>query len=112
MVIANSRFYGKGMAIAPDAAIDDGELDVVVIEAAGRLDLIRSLPKVYDGAHVALRRGQGAARDPGHRVRSVRRHRRRPSPSAPTASRSASCPATGDEPLVVDIRPGAVKILR
>ena len=54
VVIANSRFYGKGMAIAPDASIDDGELDVIVIEAAGRLDLIRALPKVYDGAHVAL----------------------------------------------------------
>ncbi len=31
VVVANSRFYGKGMDIAPDAAIDDGEVDVVVI---------------------------------------------------------------------------------
>lgn len=53
-VLANSGYYGKGMHIAPDARVDDGRLDVVVIEAAGRMDLIRSLPKVYDGRHVTL----------------------------------------------------------
>lgn len=54
VVIANSRYYGKGMAIAPGASVDDGLLDVIVIEAASRNGLIRSLPKVYDGAHVDL----------------------------------------------------------
>ena len=54
VVIANSRYYGKGMAIAPDASVSDGLLDVIVIEAASRTGLIRSLPKVYDGGHVAL----------------------------------------------------------
>ena len=42
------------MQIAPAARVDDGVLDVVVIEAASRLELMRSLPKVYDGAHVEL----------------------------------------------------------
>lgn len=54
VVVANSAYYGKGMQIAPPAALEDGLLDVVVIEAAGRLALMRSLPKVYDGGHVAL----------------------------------------------------------
>ncbi|MEI5673539.1 MULTISPECIES: diacylglycerol kinase family protein [unclassified Nocardioides] len=54
VVVANSAYYGKGMKIAPAAAVDDGLLDVVVIEAASRLELVRSLPKVYDGGHVAL----------------------------------------------------------
>ncbi|WP_110207684.1 diacylglycerol/lipid kinase family protein [Nocardioides daejeonensis] len=54
VVTANSAFYGSGMKIAPPAVLDDGELDIVVIAAAGKLDLIRSLPKVYDGSHVAL----------------------------------------------------------
>ena len=40
------------MKIAPAAVIDDGVLDVVVIEAASRLELLRALPTVYDGAHV------------------------------------------------------------
>ena len=52
VVVANSAYYGKGMKIAPAAVIDDGVLDVVVIEAASRLELLRALPTVYDGAHV------------------------------------------------------------
>lgn len=54
VVVANSGYYGKGMHIAPDASVDDGLLDVVVIEAASKLSLMRSLPKVYDGGHVVL----------------------------------------------------------
>ncbi|MCW2866314.1 MAG: diacylglycerol kinase, catalytic region [Marmoricola sp.] len=54
VVVANSGFYGKGMHIAPDASVTDGLLDVVVIEAASRRELMRALPKVYDGAHVRL----------------------------------------------------------
>ncbi len=54
VVVANSAYYGKGMRIAPSARPDDGLLDVVVIEAASRWDLIRSLPKLYDGSHVDL----------------------------------------------------------
>ncbi|HEX8781513.1 MAG TPA: diacylglycerol kinase family protein [Nocardioides sp.] len=54
VVVANSAFYGKGMRIAPDARLDDGLLDVVVIAAASRRGLVRSLPTVYDGRHVDL----------------------------------------------------------
>jgi YegS/Rv2252/BmrU family lipid kinase len=54
VVVANSRYYGAGMAIAPAARLDDGLLDVVVIEAASKRALIRALPKVYDGRHVEL----------------------------------------------------------
>ena len=42
------------MKIAPAAGVDDGLLDVVVIEAASKRALIRALPTVYDGRHVAL----------------------------------------------------------
>jgi len=111
VVIANSRYYGKGMAIAPDASIDDGELDVVVIEAAGRAGLIRSLPKVYDGAHVALDevtvlRGtrvevSGSYAGTGAAV-----------PVGADGEALGDLPAAGDEPMVVEIRPGAVRILR
>ena len=54
VVVANSGYYGSGMKIAPSASVDDGLLDVVVIEAASRRGLIRALPKVYDGTHVDL----------------------------------------------------------
>ncbi len=52
VVIANSGYYGKGMHVAPDAEIDDGLLDIVVVGAASRLALMRALPTIYDGRHV------------------------------------------------------------
>jgi YegS/Rv2252/BmrU family lipid kinase len=54
VVVANSGYYGSGMHIAPGAVLDDGTLDVVVIRAASKLSLIRSMPKLYDGTHVEL----------------------------------------------------------
>jgi YegS/Rv2252/BmrU family lipid kinase len=54
VVVANSGYYGSGMHIAPDAVVDDGVLDVVVIRASSRARLIRAMPKLYDGTHVEL----------------------------------------------------------
>lgn len=54
VVVANSGYYGSGMHIAPMADVHDGVLDVVVLPAGSRLSMIRRLPKVYDGSHVAL----------------------------------------------------------
>lgn len=54
VVVANSGYYGSGMHVAPSAVLDDGLLDVVVIRAASKLRLVRALPKLYDGSHVAL----------------------------------------------------------
>lgn len=52
VVVANSAYYGAGMKVAPTAEPDDGLLDVVVFGAAGRFDLMRSLPMLYDGSHL------------------------------------------------------------
>jgi YegS/Rv2252/BmrU family lipid kinase len=49
---ANSRAYGGGMLLAPDAELDDGELDVVVTAEMSRPRFLLSLPKVFNGSHV------------------------------------------------------------
>ncbi|MGD0454283.1 MAG: diacylglycerol kinase family protein [Solirubrobacteraceae bacterium] len=50
---ANSKMYGGGMRAAPDALLDDGLLEVVVLESVGKLRfLTRILPKVFKGTHV------------------------------------------------------------
>ena len=54
VAIANACSYGGGMRIAPQACIDDGELDVVVVEPPGRAAFIRKLPSVFRGTHVDL----------------------------------------------------------
>jgi len=44
--------FGGGMRIAPDARIDDGMLDLVIVKAISRLALLSVFPKVYVGKHV------------------------------------------------------------
>ncbi len=50
--IANSKAFGGGMFIAPDAELDDGEFDVVVVGEVGKLRFVGNLPKVFKGTHV------------------------------------------------------------
>ena len=53
VVVANGAWYGGGMKIAPPADPADGALDLVLIGALGRGELLRWLPAVYRGAHLA-----------------------------------------------------------
>lgn len=51
---ANGGAYGGGMMLAPDARLDDGLLDVVLIGRASRIEFLRGLRRVFDGTHVNL----------------------------------------------------------
>jgi YegS/Rv2252/BmrU family lipid kinase len=53
VVVCNGRSFGGGMRIAPGARPDDGQLDVVLLGALGRAELICWLPTVYWGGHLA-----------------------------------------------------------
>ena len=46
IVIANGRFAGGGMMLAPNAELDDGLLDVILTDGATRFDVIRELPRI------------------------------------------------------------------
>jgi diacylglycerol kinase (ATP) len=50
--VGNSRFYGGGIPICPEAVLDDGLLDVTVVGAAHRRDLLRILPRLRTGRHL------------------------------------------------------------
>jgi YegS/Rv2252/BmrU family lipid kinase len=50
--VANSRAFGGGMFIAPDAQLDDGEFDIVTVGEVGKLRFVGNLPKVFKGTHV------------------------------------------------------------
>ena len=96
---ASSRAYGGGMFVAPDALLDDGELDVVCVADGPKSRFLANLPKVFKGAHV---------NDPSVRVlrgASVRLE----------ADRPFVVYADGDPiaPLPVTVRalPGAVRII-
>lgn len=52
-VVSNGPYYGQGMKIAPTADPYDGVLDLIVIGDLGRMELLRWLPTVYRGRHLA-----------------------------------------------------------
>ena len=109
VVIANSRFYGKGMAIAPTASVDDGLLDVIVIEAASRSGLIRSLPKVYDGRHVDLDEVHVLT---GRRVTLSGTYAGGAAvPVGADGEALGTLPADGADPLTVELLPAALQLL-
>ena len=51
--VCNSRLIGGGRLIAPDAVIDDGLLDVCLIEGMSALEFVGLARKVAQGEHVA-----------------------------------------------------------
>jgi diacylglycerol kinase (ATP) len=51
---SNTRSYGGGMLICPDADPTDGRLDVTMVQSASRTKLVRLFPTVFKGTHVNL----------------------------------------------------------
>ena len=51
-VVNNLPRFGGGMRIAPDAKIDDGLLDLVIVREISRRQLLAVFPKVYGGRHI------------------------------------------------------------
>jgi diacylglycerol kinase (ATP) len=66
VAVANNLSFGGGMKVAPNAQLDDGLFDVVLVRPLGRLEFLRIYPRVFAGTHIT---------DPRvivHRARSVR----------------------------------------
>jgi YegS/Rv2252/BmrU family lipid kinase len=98
VVVANGAWYGGGMKIAPAAHPADGLLDVVVLGALGRLALLRWLPTVYGGGHLACPDVTTA------RARTVTI-----TAPQPLAVHADGEPA-GRTPLCVRVLPGALRV--
>lgn len=52
LVIANGRFAGGGMMLAPNARLDDGLLDVILTDRITRRDVLKELPRIQQGGHL------------------------------------------------------------
>ena len=61
--IANSAQFGNNARIAPGARVDDGELDLVVVEERSRIATVCQMPRLFNGT---------ADRMPGCTIRRVR----------------------------------------
>ena len=90
VAVGNGPAYGGGMNIAPNATLDDGLLDVTVVGAMTRLQMLTNFPKVFKGTHVGA--PDGHARSAARASSSSRSTRRCRWTSTPTANASARCP--------------------
>jgi diacylglycerol kinase (ATP) len=69
IAVANGRFFGGGMQIAPRAELDDGFFDVVGLENLSSTASLRLTPHIYAGTHLGRRgvtytRGQVVVAEP------------------------------------------------
>ncbi len=54
VAVANGRYFGGGMKVAPLAIVDDGQFDITVIGGAGLVKFIRHSGKIYRGTHLSM----------------------------------------------------------
>jgi YegS/Rv2252/BmrU family lipid kinase len=99
VAIANSKAYGGGMYVAPDAELDDGLFDVVCSGKGPKRRFLFNLPKVFEGRH----------------LESPAVHVERAQEVRVTADRPFTVYADGDPigelPVTVRVRPGALRVL-
>jgi len=53
VIVANGRWHGGGMQLAPEASQDDGAFDVVLVGDIDKLDFLTTAPKLYSGAYLS-----------------------------------------------------------
>lgn len=98
VAVANNVSFGGGMKVTPDAQLDDGLLDVFVVQPLTRIAFLRIFPRVFKGTHVT------DARVSISRARHIR-------VDADRIVGYADGERVGPLPVTVDVRPGALRIL-
>lgn len=58
LCIANARYFGGGMKIAPEAKLNDGLLDVVAVGDLSTVEILTNVYKLYLGTHLGLQKVQ------------------------------------------------------
>lgn len=52
IVIANGQYFGSGMRIAPNAVLNDGVFDIIILGDLSKLEIFKSFPLIYSGKHL------------------------------------------------------------
>lgn len=53
IAIGNGRSYGGGMYVCPQARLNDGLFDVMILEPVSKVEFLKVFPKVYSGSHIS-----------------------------------------------------------
>jgi len=98
VAVGNGPSFGGGLRLCEGASMDDGLLDVVVINPLSKLRLLRVFPKLYRGTHVSIPEFER------HRVREV-------TLSSPGIVAYGDGERLGPLPMTTTVRPGALRVL-
>ncbi len=100
VVIANGPSYAGVLRIAPNAVVDDGLLDLVVIGDVDKFEMLMNLGRVLTGTHLEH------AKVEVHRTRALRLE------STDVARVQADGEVVGRLPARVDVLPHALRVIR
>ena len=53
IAVGNGSSYGGGMKVCPEANLNDGLLDVMILNPVPKFEFLRIFPKVYSGSHTS-----------------------------------------------------------
>lgn len=98
VAVANGPSFGSGMLVCPDALLDDGLFDVLILHRVGRVEFMRIFPLVFSGRHVS---------HPSVEIRRGRRVRL----EASGISAQADGERFGALPLDLQVVPAAVQVV-
>lgn len=101
VAVANGRWFGGGMMIAPEARIDDGRFDVVTMPGQTLADYLLRGHHVYRGTHVTM---------PGVRVERASRVEAEPFDPDEAVLLDVDGEPLGRLPAVFELRAGAIRL--
>jgi diacylglycerol kinase (ATP) len=99
--VGNGRFFGGGMKICPEAVLDDGLFDLVIVGNLGRVGVMANIHRIYSGHHLTMQEVQGTR---GRRMKVA------------PADREAKIPlevdgeTPGHLPASFELLPGALRV--
>ena len=98
VALGNAVSLGGGMKITPDAQLDDGLLDVLIVQPLSRINFLRIFPSVFKGTHVT---------DPRVRIERAKRVRIEADGIVAYGDGERIAPL----PIDVEVVPGALRVL-
>ena len=98
VAVGNAKSYGAGMKVTPDAQVDDGQVDVMVLGPLSKPGFLKAFPQVFKGTHVS------------HPAVTIRRAKV-VSLASPGVTAYADGEYLADLPITCETVPGAVRVL-
>src|SRR5881227_1061910 len=98
VAVGNAKSYGAGMKVTPNAEVDDGVVDVMVLGPVSKPEFLKTFPRVFKGTHTT------------HPAVTIRRAKV-VSLSSPGVTAYADGEYLADLPIVCETVPGAVRVL-